>query len=390
VGAILGRPRRWYLLNGGAAALVLLAAACSSSSAPGSAASRPAAARARPPFLARFHSVSQIAGTVPANGDVNPYGVAVVPRTAGRLVGGDTLVSNFNNKANAQGTGTTIAEISPGGARTTFAQIRSLPASHPCPGGVGLTTALSVLPGGWVVVGSLPTAKDGTLPAVDPTGCLIVLSSTGNVVTTWSNPNINGPWDMTMQTTASGVDLFLANVLSRPGSASPAPPPAGLCTVVRIDVALHGGQQPAMTSTTVIGSGFPWQQNKTALIQGPTGLALASNGTLYVAETVGSSISRIPGAATRTTAVPAGTDTLTKGGSLNGPLGLTLVPGGDLVAVNGNDGNAVEVSPDGKQVATVTLVPNGAGDLFGVAPAADGQGLLFVNDGTNALDRSSA
>jgi len=173
------------------AALVVLAAACSASSAPGSAASRPAA-HARPPFLTRFHRVRQIASTVPSNGDVNPYGVAVVPHTAGRLVGGDILVSNFNNKANVQGTGTTIAEISPGGARRTFARIRSLPASHPCPGGVGLTTALDVLPGGWVVVGSLPTSKDGTLPAVNPTGCLIVLNSAGNVVATWSNPDING------------------------------------------------------------------------------------------------------------------------------------------------------------------------------------------------------
>ncbi|HTP14808.1 MAG TPA: hypothetical protein VMK13_03100 [Streptosporangiaceae bacterium] len=389
MGAILGRRRWRYLSMGGVAALVVLAAACSASSAPGSAASRPAA-HARPPFLTRFHSVRQIASTVPSNGDVNPYGVAVVPHTAGRLVGGDTLVSNFNNTANVQGTGTTIAEISPGGARRTFARIRSLPASHPCPGGVGLTTALDVLPGGWVVVGSLPTSKDGTLPAVNPTGCLIVLNSAGNVVTTWSNPDINGPWDMTMQATASGADLFLANVLSRPAGASSAPPPAGLCTVVRIDVALHDGQQPAVTSTTVIGSGFPWQQNKAALIQGPTGLALGRNGTLYVAETVTSSIGRIPGAGTRATAVTAGTDTLTKGGSLNGPLGLTSVPGGDLVAVNGNDGNAVEVSPQGKQVATVTLVRNGAGDLFGIAPVADGHGLLFVNDGTNALEISAA
>jgi hypothetical protein len=34
----------------------------------------------------------------------------------------------------------------------------------------------------------------------------------------------------------------------------------------------------------------------------------------------------------------------------------------------------------------VTLVRNGAGDLFGVTPTASGHGLLFVNDGTNALD----
>lgn len=36
---------------------------------------------------------SQVASTVPANGDLNPYGVAVVPRTVGNLVRGDILAS---------------------------------------------------------------------------------------------------------------------------------------------------------------------------------------------------------------------------------------------------------------------------------------------------------
>lgn len=64
-------------------------------------------------------------------------------------------------------------------------------------------------------------------------------------------------------------------------------------------------------------------------------------------------------------------------------------PDGNLIAVNGNNGDAIEVTPTGRQLATVTLVPHGAGDLFGVTPLADGQGLLFVNDGTNALDLSA-
>jgi hypothetical protein len=85
-----------------------------------------------------------------------------------------------------------------------------------------------------------------------------------------------------------------------------------------------------------------------------------------------------------------GTSILTRGGSLNGPLALTLAPDGNLIAVNGDNGNAVEVTPTGRQVATVTLVPHGAGDLFGVTPLADGHGLLFVNDGANALDLFSA
>ena len=336
-------------------------------------------------FLASLHKPSQIASTVPSNGDVNPYGIVVVPTTEGRLVQGETLVSNFNNRANAQGTGTTIVEVSPTGSRSTFAQITSLPDSEPCPGGIGLTTALAVLPGGWVVVGSLPAGPNGALPSANPAGCLIVLNSSGVPVETWTNPSINGPWDMTVAPTASGAEIFVSNVLSRPAGAM-STPPSGLCTVVRIDVTLAAGSPPDMTGSTVVGAGFPWRANKAAFIQGPTGLALGSNGTLYVAETLGSEITAIPDALTRTDPVTEGKETLTSGGSLNGPLGLTVVPSGDLIAVNGNDGRAVEITPHGRQITTVTLVAHGAGDLFGLTTTAGGNGLLFVNDGTNAVD----
>jgi hypothetical protein len=107
-------------------------------------------------FLGPLDTIRTVASTVPANGDVNPYGVAVVPTTIGRLHRGDVLVSNFNNATNAQGTGTTVVEISPGGHRSVFARI----AASQVPGGVGLTTALVALRAGWVIVGNLPTADD--------------------------------------------------------------------------------------------------------------------------------------------------------------------------------------------------------------------------------------
>ena len=88
-------------------------------------------------FIGRFHHISNIASTVPGNGDVNPYGVAVVRRSQGRLHRGDVLVSNFNNKANLQGTGRTIVEISPSGRVIQFASIRRASLPGPCPGGVG-------------------------------------------------------------------------------------------------------------------------------------------------------------------------------------------------------------------------------------------------------------
>ena len=53
----------------------------------------------------------QTVSTIPSNGDVNPHGVAFVPENfpaGGKLNPGDLLVSNFNDNANIQGTGTTI------------------------------------------------------------------------------------------------------------------------------------------------------------------------------------------------------------------------------------------------------------------------------------------
>lgn len=339
-------------------------------------------------YLSTLTKPKSIASTVPANGDVNPYGVAIVPSSVGKLIKGDTLISNFNDKANVQGTGKTIVEVSPSGGTRVFATIGLLPSSDACPGGIGLSTALSILPGGFVVVGSLPTGAGGALPSVNPAGCLIVLNSSGNVAETWSNANINGPWDMTEVKTNAGVDLFVSNALSRPKTFKTTPP-SGVCTVVRINVALAPGRLPKMTSSTIVGSNFAWQANKVALIQSPTGVALDKKGTLYVAETVGSHITKIPNSITRTTAVSDGTSTLTKGGWLNGPLGVTVAPNGDVIAMNGNDGNAVEITPQGHQVAKRTLVANGAGDLFGVAIEPNNHGLLFVNDGTNAIDIAS-
>lgn len=363
------------------ASLGLVLAACGSSSSNPSVA---AAHDAAPPFLSQLHSVSQIASTVPANGDVNPYGVAVVPASAGRLVAGDTLVSNYNDKANVQGTGTTVVQVSPSGSTRLFAQISKLPAGMACPGGIGLTTALGILPGGWVLVGSLPTTASGALPGLNPAGCLIVLNNQGAPVTTITNSHIAGPWDLAVTSTATSAKVFVSNALGGNTSVHKGVPVAGNCTVVRLDLALSATAPPALTSSTVIGKDYPWIANNAALVLAPTGLALGRNGTLYVAETQTSAISAIPAALTRTTAVTARASTIAAGGALNAPLGMTLAPNGDLVVVNGNNGNAVEVSPAGKQVATKTVVKNGAGDLFGLATTAGG--LLLVNDGTNALD----
>lgn len=52
------------------------------------------------PFIKQFSTVTTVSTTVPGNGDENPYGVAQVPLTGGKLVEGRFLISNFNNGAN--------------------------------------------------------------------------------------------------------------------------------------------------------------------------------------------------------------------------------------------------------------------------------------------------
>ena len=82
--------------------------------------SRPALSAFNPSFIGGLHTVAQIGETVPGNGDVNPYGIVVVPRSSGELVRNDVLISNFNDEENLQGTGTTIVELSPSGSLTLF------------------------------------------------------------------------------------------------------------------------------------------------------------------------------------------------------------------------------------------------------------------------------
>ncbi|MGH7114067.1 MAG: hypothetical protein ACREE9_06185 [Stellaceae bacterium] len=97
------------------------------------------------------------------HGDLNPYAVVVAPATVGKIRQGDVLVDNFNNISNLQGTGTTIIRYRP--ADKTSALFAKLPQNlAQCPGGVGLSTAMTVLKSGWVIVGSTPAPMGPPAP----------------------------------------------------------------------------------------------------------------------------------------------------------------------------------------------------------------------------------
>jgi hypothetical protein len=345
----------------------------------------PASAAASPgPFIGPFTHLKNIASTVPANGDVNPYGVAVVRHSQGSLHRGDVLVSNFNNSDNLQGTGSTIVEVSPSGHQTLFAQITPSDLTGPCPGGLGLTTALTILQNGWVVVGSTPSTNG--MAATAKAGCLIVLDNQGQVRETISGYGINGPWDMTSVSYGQFAELFVTNVLNGTVAADGAVVHQG--TVLRLLVRVSGSCPPKLLAVTTIGSGFFEQTNANAFVIGPTGVGLGHNGTLYVADTGENRITAIPYAATRMSSAGTGY-VLTSGGKLNGPLGLTIAPNGDVLSVNGGNGLIVETTPGGAQVAHFLLdnsgSPPGSGALFGLAVAPHGSGVYYVDDATNFL-----
>jgi len=331
-------------------------------------------------FVGPFTTVSSVSSTVPANGDLNPYGVAVVTTSTGNLIAGDILVSNFNAMSNQQGTGSTIVEISPGGTNTLFAQISK---DAECTGGVGLTTALAIVQNKFVVVGSLPT-EDAT-----SAGCLILLDDTGAVVNTFISKQINGPWDMTAVDDGTKSLLFVTNVLN--GTVAAGGKVINKGTVLRLTLDFSK-TTPKITGHTIIGDGFPERTDPAALVIGPTGVGLGSDGTLYVADTLASRIAAIPNAMKRGDSAHLGT-TITQGGALFGPLGLAIAPNCDILTVNSGDGNLVESTVAGAQVAVknldTTLAPPadpGAGTLFGLAVAHGGTGVYFVDDGSNTLN----
>jgi hypothetical protein len=359
------------------------------------------AARAGEPqgFLETVHRHITCASTVTDNGDLNPYAIIVAPVSAGRIQRGDVLVDNFNNLSNLQGTGTTIVDYNPSTKKTTL--FARLPQHLPqCPGGVGLSTAMTMLKSGWVIVGSTPSVDGTTRTKGD--GGLLVLDSNGQLVATWVGPNINDPWgNMAAIDNGTNATLFISMAgfdVPGPDIHDPAtgyPVTVKKATVLRIELSIPEGKPPVITSQTVIADGFGQRASKDSFMIGPTGLALGPNDTLYVSDAVGNQIVAIPDASTRTDSAGTGRP-VTKDGLLRRPLSLVMAPNGHLLVCNALNGQVVEVDPaNGKQLyaqwvdADQAQTPPGNGDLFGIAMKPDGKGFYYVEDDMNTIVEAS-
>ena len=341
-------------------------------------------------FLETLHKHTTLINTVPSNGDQNPYAIVVAPVSSGTVKQGDVLVGNFNNAANLQGTGSTIINYHPDTKEmTVFATVpRDL---KDCPGGIGLSTAMTMLKSGWVIIGSTPS-NDGTT-GTKGAGCLIVLDNQGKVASTIASANINDPWgNMAVVDNGDHATLFVSNAGFGVGGAGGNPPVFKQATILRLDLDIPQGKAPVVKQETVIASGFGAQADKGVFLVGPTGLALSPDQKLlYASDAIGNRVTEIDEPMTRDTSAGVGRE-LTADGFLHRPLAMVTAPNGHLLVTNALNGQVVEIDPaTGKQLYARWIdtdkaqSPPGNGDLFGIAMTPEGDGFYYVQDDVNTL-----
>ena len=275
-----------------------------------------------------------VSSTIPTNGDLNPYGVAFVPQNfprGGPLAPGDVLISNFNNFNNLQGTGTTIVKLTPNGTivPSVAPGSRGNAATFFTSKLAGLTTALGVLQGGFVLVGNVPTT-DGTIKTISQ-GALQVIDRHGKLLNTLLNGTfLDSPWDLAINDNGTQAQVFVSNVLSG--------------TVSRLDLAV-GPSNVTVLHMTQIAIGYAHQPNAAALVLGPTGLAYdKAADVLYVASTADNTIFAVPRAGTFASLVTKGTPIFASQ-VLRGPLGLAFAANGNLLTSNGDAVNGDPTHP---------------------------------------------
>jgi hypothetical protein len=259
-----------------------------------------------------------------------------------------------------QGTGVTIIKLTPNGvvAPSVAAGSSGNAATFFTSKLSGLSTALGVLRGGFVLVGNVPT-KDGTSSTISQ-GSLQVVDRNGKLVKVLNNSVfLDSPWDLTINDKGDRAQVFVSNVLSG--------------TVSRLDVLVDASSVTILNKVEVA-MGYAHRTDPAALVLGPTGLAYdRESDILYVASTADNAIFGVPFAGNTKSAATKGTPVYTNS-NLRGPLALAIAPNGNLLTANGDALNSdpthpseiIEFTKSGKFVRQYN-VDASQGGSFGIA-----------------------
>jgi hypothetical protein len=329
-----------------------------------------------PPVLPSLATITTIGSAVdPANGDQNPYGLALATVSAGLITAGDLIICDFNDgPTNTQGLGTSVVGLHPAAGSMPY-HIAQSTALLGC-------SAVAVL-----ADGSIAATADqaNSLALVQPNGTVVAASPFGG--DTFANP-----WS---DVYIPGGGLYGANAALYVSN-------AGSGAIDRISL----GSGDSQSAFTEIATGFSVNGGMPGSISAPAGLTYdASIDTLYVVDTNRNRVIELKnvsqigtdGVVVNDTAAPPGTATfsgasassaavIANGAPLNGPISGALLGNGNLIVGNTLDANGtnllIEVSPQQGVVAQKNVDTGAAGALFGIVATVNGSGaqLVYFND----------
>ena len=318
-----------------------------------------------------------VASVIAPDGDRDPFGIAIVPLTMGKLTAGNLLVAEFGDKHGAAGAGTTILQVNPATGKTSVF-FRGGPVAGPV--GVAINPAND---GVWV--GDYGRAASGTAAndlLIAPNGKVKAVY-TG--ATTHGAASFVGVWGQGVSSSDGKISFYY-------GDAGNASTGTGGGDVVRLTPhpkgPVNGQPVNATYARIATGQGETPRGGNAATAAGPQGFAFGANGTLYQTNDADNTLYAIPHAATAKS--PAATRIVYRGHALQSPENVVIDPrNGDLLVVNATDNRLVEITPAGKLVATRHLAAHQpAGALFGLAIGTNAAGdlvLYYTDSNTSTL-----
>jgi hypothetical protein len=300
---------------------------------------------------------------------LNPYGLAVAPSTAGAFTAGDLVVCNFNARNNVQGTGYTIVGL------------------HPAPGSKPLLVAadkktllgcnaLALSPGNFIWAAAFASNSNP------------ILDSNGKLVQNITGKPLDRPFGQIYapaKTAKTGAAFYESN--------------AGNGTIVRFNL--------SNSTADVIAKGFKVNHGQPGSILGPSGLAYdLKRDTLYVVDGANNTLvafSKVSTIAAGGIVVGSGAKTFSgpsaslarlvySGAPLNASISSALLFNGNLVIGNTGDPSGknlmVEISSAGKLLDVLNVDKGASGSIFGMVAtgtSAASTKLYFNDDNNNNL-----